>query len=213
MLIPKRERCCNVISVLYYFSYLIGEKKTGVNFSRIKLLVGKKISDLWKIGHFSLTKFYTSQVSQKALFIPLKFYFKNRKLINGQVNWFIKINVNVEVFFFTTTVSVTDQFWLISHRKFPFFNYTSLPNATEPDFSIINLIIFFKISVIWFLIRRKNNWEKLLVGVNFSRVKLLVVEKYWSPLKNWSLFTAVFFTDKVCSWIYCTIFIYVSVYL
>ena len=38
--------------------------------------------------------------------------FKNRKLINSQVNWFIRINVNVEVFSFfsTTAVSVTDQF-------------------------------------------------------------------------------------------------------
>ena len=68
------------------------------------------------MGHFSQTKFYTSQVSQKALFIPLKFYFKNRNLINGQVNWFIKINVNGEVFFFTSSASVTDQFWLISHQ-------------------------------------------------------------------------------------------------
>ena len=58
-----------------------------------------------------MTKFYISQVSQKALFITLKFYFKKRKLINGQVNWFIKINLNVKVFFFfTTTVSVTDKF-------------------------------------------------------------------------------------------------------
>ena len=49
--------------------------------------------------------------------------FKNRKLINSQVNWFIRINVNVEVFSFfsTTAVSVTDQFWLISCRKFLFF--------------------------------------------------------------------------------------------
>ena len=28
-----------------------------------------------------------------------------------------------------------------------------------------------------------------MVGVNHSWVKLLVGEKYWSPLKNWSLFT------------------------
>ena len=57
-----------------------------------------------------MTKFYPSQVSQKALFIPLKFYFKNRKLINGQVNWFIQTNINVDVFFFATTVSVTISF-------------------------------------------------------------------------------------------------------
>ena len=87
-------------------AYLIGEKKPEL------ILVGKKISQLYKIGHFSLTKFYTSQVIQKALSIPLKFYFQNRKLINGQVNWFIKINVSVEAlfFFFTATVSLTDRF-------------------------------------------------------------------------------------------------------
>ena len=48
----------------------------------------------------------------------MKLYFKRRKLFNVQFNWFIKINVNVEViFFFTTTASVTDQFWLISRRE------------------------------------------------------------------------------------------------
>ena len=36
----------------------------------------------------------------------------------------------------------------------------------------------------------------ILVGVNFSGVKLLFGEKYRSPLKNWSLFTGDFFTDK-----------------
>ena len=98
----------------------------------------------------------------------------------------------MEVFFFTTTVSVTDQLWLISRRRCPFFNYPSLPNATQPGYGIINLIFFFKISVIWFLFRRKNNWCKFLVGVNFTRVKLLVEEKYWSPLKGCSLFTGFF---------------------
>ena len=88
--------------------------RAGVNFSRAKLLVGKKIN------HFSLTNFYTSQASQKYLFIPLNF--KNKKLINGQVNWFIKINFNEEVFFFfTTTFSVTDQFWLTSYRVTDWF--------------------------------------------------------------------------------------------
>ena len=77
------------------------------------------------------------------------------------MTWLIKVNVNVEVFFFTTTVSITDQFWLISRSKFPFFpflNYPSLPSATQLDYGIINLIFFLKISVIWFLFRRKSNW-------------------------------------------------------
>ena len=75
-----------------------------------------------------MTKFYTTHESQKALFIPLKFCFKNRKLINGPVNWFIKITVKVEVFFFffTTTVSVTDQFWLISRGVTDWFWLTRL---------------------------------------------------------------------------------------
>ena len=81
-------------------------KKVEAHFSGEKLLVGEKIT-----SEKLVTKFYTSPVSQKSLFIFLKLYFKNRKLINGQVNWFIKINFNVEVFFFfTTAVSVTDQF-------------------------------------------------------------------------------------------------------
>ena len=114
--------------------------------------MGKKLftSEKQKNGHFSPIKFYQSQLSQKALFISLKFYFKNRKLINGLINWFIKIYVNMEVFFLftTTTVSVTDQFFLISRRKFPFFSYFSLTNATQPDYGMINLIILFNISVI-----------------------------------------------------------------
>ena len=82
-----------------------------------------------------------------------EFCFKNRNLINGQVNWFIKINVNVEVFFiFITTVGVTDQFWLISRVTDWFWlisfdelqlPYPSLPNATQPDYGIINLIYVF----------------------------------------------------------------------
>ena len=84
---------------------------------------------------FHWLTFHFSQVSQKALFIPLKFYFKNRKLIK------IKINVNVEVFFFFT-IGVTDQFWQISRRKFPFFNYPPLPNTTQPDYGEISLLSF-----------------------------------------------------------------------
>ena len=95
----------------------LSAKKIGINFGRVKLLVGEKNYSLLKNGQFSRTNFYTSQVSQKAFIIPLKFYFKNRKLFNDQVNWFIKINVNVKNFsFFTTAVSVTDQFWLIIRR-------------------------------------------------------------------------------------------------
>ena len=133
-------------------------KNTGVNFSRVNSLVRGKHC-------FPLTKFYTSHVFQEALFIPLKFYFKKRKLINGHVNWFIKINVNVEVFFFfTTTVSVTDQFWLISGRfnlssavNFPFW----LPFPTQNHSTRLwynKFDNFFEISVIWFLFRRKYNW-------------------------------------------------------
>ena len=56
--------------------------------------------------------------------------------MNGQINWFIKINIHVEVFFFfNATVCVTDQFWLISRRfnwsafvNFPFL--TTLPYPT-----------------------------------------------------------------------------------
>ena len=146
-------------------------KKAGVNFSRAKLLVGKKIN------HFSLTNFYASQASQKYLFIPL--HFKNKKLINGQVNWFIKINFNVGLFFFfTTTFSVTDQFWLTSCRVTDWFWLISFNDncsfffitarwivdlhntqwwqgnvnkwfqkwynkSTQPDYGIINLTIFF----------------------------------------------------------------------
>ena len=104
--------CQNHSNFFQVFVHTLLVKKTGVNFSRVKLLAGEKNGQLYKIDHFSLTKLYTSQVSKKALLIPFKFYFKNRKLINGQVNWFIKINVNVPVFLFflTIAVGITDQF-------------------------------------------------------------------------------------------------------
>ena len=38
-----------------------------------------------------------------------------------------------------TTVSVTEQFWLISRCKFPFFNDLSVPNTTQPDYGINSL--------------------------------------------------------------------------
>ena len=133
------------------------KKKTGINFSSVKLLIGKKISHLLKIGHFSLTKFYTSQVIQKALFIPLKFYFKNRGLIlflcYSQYNWSV----------------LTDRppFWLLSHRKFSFFNYPSLPSATQPDYGIINLNFFLRFPLFGFHSREnitdKNFWYVLIL--------------------------------------------------
>ena len=48
------------------------------NFNRkVTYLIGDKKPDLILVGEKIVTsKFYTSQVSQKALFIHLKFYFK-----------------------------------------------------------------------------------------------------------------------------------------
>ena len=105
----------------------------------------KKEQKKTELNLTKLTKFYTSQVNQKALFIPLKFI--------------------IELFFFTTIVSVTDHFWLInrrfgiSRRKFPFFNYPSLPNVTQPDYGIMNLIRpdfvwFYYVWLRWFAVTR-----------------------------------------------------------
>ena len=68
------HQCARSIAV-----YVIGEKK--VYFSRVKLLVGEKLSHLKKIGHLSLTKFYTSQVSQK-IFYSREILFRKQK-----INW------------------------------------------------------------------------------------------------------------------------------
>ena len=46
--------------------------------------------------------------------------------------------------------------------KFPSFNHPSLPNATEPDYGITNLIIFLKISVICFFFIQE---EKQLIKI------------------------------------------------
>ena len=103
----------------------------------ITLSVKKKKTEL---NLNKLTKFYTSQVNQKALFIPLKF------------------SIELFFFFFTTIVSVNDHFWLInrrfgiSRRKFPFFNYPSLPNVTQPDYGIMNLIRPDFVWLCWFAV-------------------------------------------------------------
>ena len=50
-------------------------KKNGVNFSRVKLSVGEKKSvSPKKLVTFHWLNFLLSQVSQKTLFIPLKFF-------------------------------------------------------------------------------------------------------------------------------------------
>ena len=95
---------------------------------------------------WSISKFDTSQVSRKTLFIPSKFYFKNRKLMNGQVNLLLKINVNVEVFFFTTTfVSATDQFWLINDRVSDWFCLISFNDNCSFFFITAFLVVNSKI--------------------------------------------------------------------
>ena len=55
--------------------------------------------------------------------------------MNYQVNWFIKINVNAGVFFFffNTTVSVIDQFWLISRRVIDWFWLISFNGNRRDD--------------------------------------------------------------------------------
>ena len=179
-----------------------------------------------------MTKIRTSQVSQKALFIFSEFYFKNRKLINEQVNWFIKINVNEEVFYcqFNWPVlahqppcdllGLNDQFhwqlqllshhcykqtsflqtyeattWLIFHffLNFPFLTILSYPTPlkqiwyNKSDNSILKFPLF------GFYSGEKITDKNFFVGVSFSWAKLLIGEKYWWPLKNWSTFTSFFF--------------------
>ena len=36
-----------------------------------------------------------------------------------------------------------------------------------------------------------------MVGIKLSRIKLSFSDKHWSPLKRWSLFSWIFFTNKV----------------
>ena len=92
------------------------------------------------------------------------------------------MNVNVEYSSSSLLLSVwpilTDylSIWLISHREFPFFNYPSLPNATQPDYSIIDLIIFLRFPLYGFYsgekITDKNFWSVLiLTGYNHWSVK------------------------------------------
>ena len=42
------------------------------------------------------------------------------------------------------------------------------------------------------------NWGENVTGKNCWSELILVREKYWSPIKNWSLFTFFFSTDRVC---------------
>ena len=82
-----------------------------------------RISNKQRGGHKKLESYVFIVNVKKRIKLPITgklkgfIYFKNRKLVNGQVNWFVKINASVDVFFFfTANVSVTDQFWLISRH-------------------------------------------------------------------------------------------------
>ena len=84
----------------------------------------------------------------------------------------MKINVSVEVFFFTATVGVTDNFNWWAAVTFSFL--TTIPYPT-PLTDIINLIIFLTFPLFGFYsgekVTDKNFWSELI----------LVGEKYWSP--------------------------------
>ena len=99
----------------------------------------------------------------------VRFYFKNRKLVNSQVNWFIKIKVNAKVFFFTSTVSVTDQFWLISHRVTDWFWLISF-NDNYSFFFFITAI-FVVNSNVFVIIKTINKVFDFLKRLLFQRRK------------------------------------------
>ena len=85
---------------------------------------------------------------------------------------------------------------MISRRKFPFYNYPSLLNATQPDYDIINLIIFLRFPLFGFYsgekITDENFWSVLiLVGKIIGRGKILITTKklltfhriFFSPIR------------------------------
>ena len=51
---------------------------------------------------------------------------------------------------FSTNIGGDDMTHFSLFFEFPFFNYPSLPKAAQPDYGMINMII-------WFVSRRKNN--------------------------------------------------------
>ena len=65
----------------------------------------------------------------------------------------------------------------MSHRKSPFFNYPSLPNATQPDYGIINLIIFLRFPLFGVYSGEKIS-DKNLVDLVFIQEKKYLI-KIW----------------------------------
>ena len=57
---------------------------------------------------------------------------------------------------FSTNIRSNDMTRFSFLFKFAFFDYPFLPNTAQPDYSIINVILLFKISVIWFLFKEKK---------------------------------------------------------
>ena len=101
----------------------------------------------------------------------------NFSRINNKVSWFIKINVNVDVFF-TNTVSVTDQFWLISRCVTDWFCLISFSDSCSffTAFFVVN-------STLIVIIKRIN--KRLLF-----RVKHVFSANIWS--NNMTHFSCLF---------------------
>ena len=77
---------------------------------------------------------------------------------HGRKSWELFQGILIVKHVFSTNIWSDDMTHFSFLFKFPYFNYPSLPNAAQPNYRIINLINFFKISIIWLLFRRKNNW-------------------------------------------------------
>ena len=95
----------------------------------------------------------------------------------------IKRSLIVKHVFSTNIKRRHDSFF--SLFRFPFFNYLSLTNPTQPDYGIINLIIFLRFPLFGFYSGEKKTDK------NFRSVLILDGEKHWSPLFTDKLFATI----------------------
>ena len=116
-----------------------------------------------------------------------------------------KINVKVEVFFFfTTTVSVTDQFWLINRRVTDWFwliNFNDNCNFFFiPAFFVVNSTLFVIIKrinkVFHFFKRLLFRARKFKQQRNFQYIRW---NRQWMKFSwyNWTIYKATFCLDKM----------------
>ena len=118
------------------------------------------------------------------------------KWVNCHVNWFIKINVKVEVFFFlNTTISVIDQFWLISRHVTDWFWLISFSDNCSFFFITAFFAVKSTVIIILEIINKVFHFFKGLLFWARKYGRKRYDRKSWEPSRGSLIVKHVFFTS------------------